>query len=134
MPPADSLAAGAFRGVIGAAAMNVVRVVTVGTGIVDRTPPAALTDRTATGSPSPVIVQAVHLTFGAACGAAYVLLPPRVRRLPLAGPVYGLAVWAGFEIVAAPVLGFPHARRRPMLARVAIAADHVVFGAILGRR
>jgi hypothetical protein len=133
MPP-DSVAAGAVRGVVGAAAMNVVRVVTVGTGIVDRTPPAALTDRTARGSPSPAIVQAVHLAFGAACGAAYALLPAPVRRLPLAGPAYGLAVWAGFELVAAPLLGFPHARRRPLLARVAIAADHVVFGAILGRR
>jgi hypothetical protein len=134
MPPADSVATGAVRGVIGAAAMNLIRVMTVGTGIVDRTPPAALTDHAVRGSPSPVVVQAVHLAFGAACGAAYALLPAPVRRLPLAGPAYGLAVWAGFELVAAPLLRFPHARRRPMLSRVAIAADHVAFGAIVGRR
>jgi hypothetical protein len=133
MPPADSIAAGAVRGVVAAVAMSVVRVVTVGVGIVDRTPPAALTDRAARSSPSPVAVQVVHLAFGAACGAAYALLPGPARRLPLAGPVYGLTVWAGFELVAAPLLGFPHARRRPMLARMAIAADHVLFGAILSR-
>jgi hypothetical protein len=114
--------------------MNVMRAVTVGLGVVDRTPPAALTDRVAKGSPSPIVVQTVHLAFGAACGAAYALLPAPVRRPPLAGPAYGLAVWAGFEFLAAPLLGFPHARRRPVLARAAIAADHVLFGAILGRR
>ena len=133
MPP-DSVAAGAVRGVVGAAAMNVLRAATVGLGIVDRTPPAALTDHAAKGTPSPVAVQTVHLVFGAACGAAYALLPAPMRRLPLAGPAYGLAVWASFELVAAPLLGFPHARRRPVLARAAIAADHVLFGAIVGRR
>jgi hypothetical protein len=113
--------------------MNVVRSVTAGAGIVDRTPPEALADRATVGRASRISVQAVHFAFGAAFGAAYVLVPAGIRRLPFAGPAFGLAVWAGFETLVAPPLGKPHARRRPALARLAIAADHALYGAILGR-
>ncbi len=133
MPSIDALARGAARGIAGAAAMNVVRAVTARVGIVDRTPPEALAERAASGRPSPIAVQAVHLASGAAFGAVYVVLPVRIRRLPFTGPVYGLAVWAGFEALIAPAVGTPHARSRPVLARLALAGDHALYGAILGR-
>jgi hypothetical protein len=76
----------------------------------------------------------VHWAFGAAAGAVFGALPAVVRRPAWAGPVYGLVVWVGFEMTLAPLLGFPHARRRKILGRVAVAADHALYGAVVGGR
>jgi hypothetical protein len=62
-------------------------------------------------------------TFGA--------LPSEVRWRPWAGSVYGLVVWLGFELGIAPVLGLSQAKRVRAVDRVALAADHLLFGLVL---
>ena len=54
-----------------------------------------------------------------------------MRRRPWAGPVYGLVVWLGFEIGIAPVLGLSQAERVRLLDRLALAADHPLYGVVL---
>jgi hypothetical protein len=54
-----------------------------------------------------------------------------VRRRRWAGPVYGLVVWLGFELGIAPVLGLSQAKRVRVADRVALAADHLLYGLVL---
>ena len=49
---------------------------------------------------------------------------------PWTGPLYGLAIWTGFEATA-PLLGLPHAEGPRLVERLAIAADHVLYGFVL---
>jgi hypothetical protein len=58
-------------------------------------------------------------------------LPETVRRRPWAGPAYGLVVWLGFELAIAPVLGLSQAKRERPVDRLALAADHVLYGLVL---
>ena len=64
-----------------------------------------------------------HHAFGA--------LPRPMRRRPWAGPVYGLVVWLGFELGIAPALGLSQAKRVRPVDRLALAADHVLYGLVL---
>jgi hypothetical protein len=50
--------------------------------------------------------------------------------------VYGLAVWLGFEMGIAPALGLSQAKRVRLVDRLALAADHLLYGLVLseGRR
>ena len=63
-------------------------------------------------------------------------LPRGLRRRAWAGPVYGLAVWLGFEMGIAPALGLSQAKRVRLVDRLALAADHLLYGLVLseGRR
>jgi hypothetical protein len=47
------------------------------------------------------------------------------------GPVYGLAVWAGFELGIAPALGLKQAYQVRPVERLALAADHHLYGFVL---
>jgi hypothetical protein len=58
-------------------------------------------------------------------------LPRGLRRRPWAGPVYGLAVWLGFEMGIAPTLGLSQAKRVRLVDRLALAADHLLYGLVL---
>ena len=58
-------------------------------------------------------------------------LPRTVRRRPWAGPVHGLVVWLGFELGIAPVLGLSQAKRARPVDRLALAADHLLYGLVL---
>ena len=58
-------------------------------------------------------------------------MPESLRRRPWAGPVYGLALWLGFEAVIAPALGLAQAKEPRPVERVAFAADHLLYGFIL---
>ncbi|MET0600997.1 MAG: hypothetical protein ABW167_03325 [Baekduia sp.] len=40
-------------------------------------------------------------------------------------------MWLGFELVLAPVLGLSHGRRHGAIARVALMADHALYGLVL---
>ena len=82
------------------------------------------------------LIEIAHWAFGAAGGAVFGALPRGVRRRPWAGPVYGLAVWLGFEMGIAPVLGLSQAKRVRLVDRLALAADHLLYGLVLseGRR
>ena len=54
-----------------------------------------------------------------------------VRRRVWAGPVYGLMVWLGFEFGIAPALGLRQAKRVRLVDRLALAADHLLYGLVL---
>ncbi len=132
---------GAARGAVGAMAMTGMRVVTTELGLLEQTPPQAISRQRARGlrdllKRAPrrqrrVLVEAAHWAFGAGGGAVFGALPPTLRRQPWAGPVYGLALWLGFELGIAPALGLTQAKRQRRVDRLALAADHLLYGAVL---
>ena len=132
---------GAGRGAIGAMAMTGMRVLTTELGLVEQTPPQAVSRQRARGARALLrlaprkqrrgLVEAAHWTFGAGGGAVFGALPDTVRRRSWAGPVYGLLVWLGFELAIAPALGLSQATRVRPVDRLALAADHVLYGLVL---
>jgi hypothetical protein len=135
---AGELAHAALRGVIAAMAMTGMRAFTVDLGIVEQTPPEAVLKQKARGLIRRVprkrrraTIELVHWGYGAGGGAAFRMLPDELRRRPWAGPVYGLAVWLGFEFGIAPVLGLTQAQRLRPVERTALAIDHLLYGLVL---
>lgn len=132
---------GAGRGAVGAMAMTGMRVLTTELGLLEQAPPAAVTRQRARGVRALLrraprrqrrgLVELAHWAFGAAGGAAFGALPGGVRSRPWAGPVYGLVVWLGFELGIAPVLGLSQAKRVRLVDRLALAADHLLYGLVL---
>jgi hypothetical protein len=139
--PVGEVLRGAGRGAVGAMAMTGMRVLTTELGLVEQTPPAAVSRQRARGLRALLrraprrqrrgLVEVAHWAFGATGGAAFGALPDRFRRRPWAGPVYGLVVWLGFELGIAPVLGLSQAKRVRLVDRAALAADHVLYGLVL---
>jgi len=141
----DVLHAGA-RGAVGAMAMTGMRVITTQIGLVEETPPQAIARQRSRGLRRLLrlaprrqrrgLIEIAHWAFGAAGGAVFGALPLGLRRRVWAGPVYGLAVWLGFEMGIAPVLGLSQAKRVRLVDRLALAADHLLYGLVLseGRR
>jgi hypothetical protein len=135
---AGELAHAALRGVIAAMAMTGMRAFTVDLGIVEQTPPEAVLKQKARGLIRRVprkrrraTIELVHWGYGAGGGAAFRMLPDELRRRQWAGPVYGLAVWLGFEFGIAPVLGLTQAQRLRPVERTALAIDHLLYGLVL---
>jgi hypothetical protein len=120
-------------------AMTGMRAFTVDLGLVEETPPKAiLKKKKARGLIRRVprgnqraAVELAHWGYGAAGGAIFRLLPDQLRRRDWAGPIYGLAVWLGFEAGIAPALGLTQARELRLAERTALAADHLLYGLIL---
>jgi hypothetical protein len=120
-------------------AMTGMRQLAVGIGAIERTPPDAILHE---GVPSVLeavpghrrtaAIELAHWAYGSGAGLAFGLLPRRVRRWRVSGPVYGVAVWGLFELAIAPALGLDHARRSRPRERVALLIDHVAFGLIVG--
>ena len=77
------------------------------------------------------LIETAHWAFGAGGGAVFRALPRGLRRRLWAGPVSGLAVWLGFEMGIAPALGLSQAKRVRLVDRLALAADHLVYGLVL---
>jgi hypothetical protein len=130
------------RGAVGALAMTAVRRITTRLGLVERTPPERLAHEGFPGLLAQVPPQhrgaailAAHVAFGAVAGSVFGALPSGVRARRLSGPAYGLAIWAVYEAVVAPlVLRVERRRARPDAERVAIAADHALYGLVLTSR
>ena len=127
------------RGVVAAMAMSGMREVTMGLGLVKQTPPDAVMRQEASGLIARVpkrrraaVVQLAHWAYGGAGGAAFGLLPRPLRAWTPAGPIYGVLSWLGFELGLAPLLGLPHARRPDLAESAALAADHVLYGTLVG--
>ncbi len=134
------VARGAVAGVAGAMAMSVVRSLTTRVGLVERTPPEAIGSEAVPGllrsvppRARPAALELAHWAYGGLGGIAFTTIPGRVRRLPGAGPVYGLASWLLYDGVVAPALGLSHARRPRPAERAALLADHLLYGTIVGR-
>lgn len=138
-PPKHPWLRGAARGVAGAMAMSGMRQVEVGMGFVQRTPPEAVL---AEGVPSllesvpperrKAAIELAHWGYGATAGTVFALLPRRVRRWRLTGPVFGVVVWSAYELAVAPALGLAHAHKHRPRERWAFLLDHVVFGFMIG--
>ena len=132
---------GAARGAVGAMAMTGMRVLTTELGLVKQTPPQAVGRQRARGARALLrraprrqrrgLIEAAHWAFGAGGGAAFGALPGAMRRRPWAGPVYGLVVWLGFEMGIAPALGLSQAKSVRLVDRLALAADHLLYGLVL---
>jgi hypothetical protein len=131
----------AARGVVAAMAMTGMRKLTTGLGLVEQIPPEMVAEE---GVPSlfarvpeahrDEVVEVMHWAYGGVGGAVFGVLPRGFRRHRWAGPVYGLAVWLGFEAGIAPLLGLKGARQWRLAERAALAADHVLYGLVVAAR
>lgn len=129
---------GAVRGVIAAMAMTGMRSFTVSAGLVEETPPRAILRQKSKGLLRVMPrrfrgagQELAHWGFGAAGGAAFTMLPEKVRMHSWSGPVFGLAIWLGFEAGLAPVLGLSQAKEPRPVDRMTLAADHLLYGLVL---
>lgn len=125
-----------LRGMIAAAAMTGMRALTTSLGLVKATPPRAISDESGLSRIVPArrrraATELMHWSVGAQGGAVFGLLPDRLRRRSWSGPVYGLLLWLGFEAAIAPRLGLEQATRSRAVERVALAADHALYGFVL---
>jgi len=134
-----SIAGAAGRGVVAAMAMTGLRRMTTGLGLVRKPPPEEIATEGLSGMLATIppakrneAIELAHWAFGAAASIAYALLPAAMRRLPFAGPMYGLAIWAGYETVGKRILVGSGAEDDGLSAQVAIALDHLLYGAIIG--
>ena len=127
-----------FRGIVGAMAMTGVRVFALHAGLIREDPPSRLTRKRARGLVKKVprrrrrvFVELAHWAMGAAFGLAFGLLPERIRLKLWAGPLFGVAMWAGFDSVVAPALGLTERGWPKGRERTVFIADHVLFGLVL---
>jgi hypothetical protein len=128
-----------LRGAIAAMAMTGARAFTVDMGIVEQTPPDTIAKQKARGLIRQVprrrrraAVELAHWSYGAGGGALFGLLPAEVRRRAWAGPIYGFLLWLSFELALAPSLGLRRAKGLRRREQLALAADHVLYGVVLG--
>ena len=126
--PVNEVAHAAMRGAIASMAMTGMRVVTVSFGLVEQPPPQQIAGEFR--GPRRAAVELGHWAFGALAAAGFGALPRSWRQRSWSGPMYGLVIWTGFE-AAAPLLGLPHAEGSRVSQRLAIAADHALYGFIL---
>jgi hypothetical protein len=127
-----------MRGAVAAMAMTGMRTFTEDVGLVEEAPPKAIARQRARGLLRKVprgnrraAVELAHWGYGAAGGVVFGALPDFVRRQAWAGPAYGLAVWLGFELGIAPALGLKQASQPRPVDRIALAADHLLYGLVL---
>jgi hypothetical protein len=77
---------------------------------------------------------AVHLAVSAFWGIVFAALLPRDSSTPVGlttGVMYGAAIWVVMTFLALPALD-PVMRERVALGMGVFAAEHVLFGAVLG--
>lgn len=130
---------GAVRGAVAAMAMSGMRQFAVGIGMIERTPPEAVLRE---GTPSllrevpehrrTAFIELAHWGYGMAAGTVFGLVPSRLRRSKLTGPIYGVLIWGMFELAVAPVLGLAHTQKARPQERLALFVDHVFFGFVIG--
>ncbi len=128
---------GLVRGTVAAMAMTGMREVTRSLGLVSEPPPEQMFRRHAKGlmramprGKRRALIELLHWGVGAAGGTLFGAVPDGVREQPWTGPLFGVAMWAGFQ-ASAPLLGLPHAKSPRPLERLATAADHALYGFVL---
>lgn len=119
-------------------AMSGMREVTTGLDWLDRTPPEEIVSeeapslvRSLSEGRERVVVQLAHWAYGAGAGAAFGLLPERIRRSRASGPAFGLTTWLLFELAIAPALGVDVSRGHTVKSRISLMADHVLYGIVV---
>jgi hypothetical protein len=125
------------RGLVAAMAMTGTRRVTQNLGLLPKSPPEAIVGDAAPTSglsdeQREVVIELAHWAYGAGAGAAFGLIPARLRYHVAAGPLYGLAIWLLFELGMAPLLGVQYAEERRVAGRLVLALDHVLYGVVVG--
>ncbi|WP_040693376.1 MULTISPECIES: hypothetical protein [Nocardiopsis] len=120
-------------------AMSGMRQAAVGLGVIERTPPEAMllegvptVLRAVPEHRRTAFIEFAHWGYGALAGAAFGLVPSRLRASRMTGPLYGLLSWGLFELALAPALDLAHAHRARPQERLALLVDHVFFGLIVG--
>jgi len=78
-----------------------------------------------------VLVVLAHWAYGATGGVVFDRLPARIRDRLWAGPADGVLLWLGFEFVVVPVGGLRFRQAAAVGQRLAFAADHLLYGAVL---
>jgi len=122
-------------------AMTGMRRMTTGLGLLRKPPP----DEIATeGMPAVLArvppdrrdeaIELAHWAFGAVASVGYSLLPVLARRRGWSGAAYGLAIWAAYEALVTPALEQRGGEARTVSDRIALALDHVLYGAIIQER
>jgi hypothetical protein len=123
-------------------AQTALRRVTTGLGLVGRPPPERIALE---GVPMLLArvpaehrdeaIELAHWAYGALAGAVYAMLPGPLRQRGWAGPAYGIGVWLLFEAVLGPaLLGLERTKERSLSERLALAADHTLYGAVVAVR
>ena len=139
----SAVASAATRGVIAAMAMTGVRRVTTGFGLVHEPPPEEVAGRGVIVSrlidrvPPDLrdeVIELAHWGYGALGGAIFGRLWRSGMRAWWGGPVYGIVLWAAFEAGLVPLLGLRHESERRLRERIAVAADHVLYGVVVAGR
>ena len=128
------------RGVLGAMAMTGIRRVTIDLGLVQKPPPEEIATEGVPGLLARVApehretaIELFHWGVGAMGGFGFGMLPGSLRRRRWAGPAYGLAILGVFETAIAPRLAIG-IKDRTATERLALAADHVLYGLVLRSR
>lgn len=131
----------AARGTIAAMAMSGMRVVTTGVGLLPKPPPEEIFSEALPHFLEAIppdyrdeVIEVAHWSYGAAGGTVFALIPAALRRYLWAGPIYGVATWAVFELAIAPLLGLRLPKHRTIGERIAIIADHVLYGLVVAGR
>lgn len=132
-----------IAGVAATAVMSGVMRLAQAAGALDRPPPATITERMlgkrsrAGTLTNAVRNTAAHAAFGATMALVFdavrTRLPPALRpRVPVAGALFGLGVWATHYEAVLPALRIlpPAHRDRPGRPATMIAA-HLVYGSVL---
>jgi len=119
-------------------AMTGMRQVSEGLGLIEESPPKAIFRQKTKGlirlvprGKRRAAIELAHWTYGAGGGLGFRALPEGVRFARGSGPVYGLVVWLGFELLLAPALGLKQAKQIRPVERAALAADHLLYGLVL---
>jgi hypothetical protein len=137
----EAVARASARGLVAAMAMTGLRVVTTGTGLLERTPPDTIVDQAAPAAVAElppeqrtVVTELAHWAYGAVGGAAYGALASHWRIRPWAGPAYGIGLWLAFEVALAPLLNLEYAREKRVAWRAMVIVDHLLYGVVVAGR
>ena len=141
MPDPASTVRATVRGLIAAMAMSGMREFTANAGLLEKSPPEAIVERHApekiqrlAAEHRAAVIELAHWCYGAVGGAAFGLLPSRLRADPRIGPLYGLFIWLAFELGIGPLLGVQYQEQKRLTHRAMLAIDHVMYGIVVAGR
>lgn len=127
-----------LRGAVAAMSMTGMRAVTTRLGLLSSAPPERIVHeeaprliRNLPKDKAEALIQVLHWAYGAAGGAVFGALPAKLRLKAWSGPIYGSLLWLGFETAIVPLLGLHRSKQRPVAERLALAADHLLYGFVL---